>query len=49
MFRAFVPAVPYLSRRHMLIGATALAASAAIPPAFGKGVDGFLDNQPVLH
>lgn len=43
MFRAFVPATPALTRRHLLIGATALAASSAIPPAFGKGVDGFID------
>lgn len=43
MFRAFVPATPLLSRRHLLAGATALAATAAIGPAFGKGVDGFID------
>jgi membrane-bound lytic murein transglycosylase B len=40
MFRAHAPA---LSRRHLLIGATALAATTAISPAFGKGVDGFID------
>lgn len=40
MFRAYAPA---LSRRHLLIGATALAASTAISPAFGKGVGGFID------
>ena len=43
MFRAFVPAAPALSRRHLLIGATALAASSAITPVFAKGVDGFID------
>jgi membrane-bound lytic murein transglycosylase B len=43
MFRAFVPAAPALTRRHLLIGATAFAASSVIPPAFGKGVDSFID------
>jgi len=41
MFKAYAPA---LSRRHLLIGATALAATTAIGPAFGKGVDGFIDS-----
>jgi len=40
MFRASAPA---LNRRHLLIGATALGLATAIPPAFGKGVDGFID------
>ena len=44
MFRAFVPAAPALNRRHLLIGATALAASSVIPPAFGKAVEGFIDS-----
>lgn len=44
MFRAFVPAAPALNRRHLLIGATALAASSIIPPAFGKAVEGFVDS-----
>jgi membrane-bound lytic murein transglycosylase B len=43
MFRAFVPAAPALTRRHLLTGAAALAASSVIPPAFGKGVDSFID------
>jgi membrane-bound lytic murein transglycosylase B len=40
MFRA---SAPTLNRRHLLIGATALGLTTAIPPAFGKGVDGFID------
>ena len=40
MFRA---SAPLLSRRHLLVGATALGLTSAIPPAFGKGVDGFVD------
>jgi len=40
----FHPFRPNLSRRHLLIGATALAASSAIPSAFAKGVDGFIDD-----
>lgn len=44
MVRAFVPATPLLSRRHLLVGAAALAATTAIGPAFAKGVDGFVDS-----
>jgi membrane-bound lytic murein transglycosylase B len=43
MVRSFVPVTPLLSRRHLLAGAAALAATAAMP-AFGKGVDGFIDS-----
>src|SRR6218665_3904952 len=39
----FQPFRPNLSRRHLLIGATALAASSVISPVFAKGVDGFID------
>jgi membrane-bound lytic murein transglycosylase B len=44
MVHTFVPAIPLLSRRHLLAGAAALAATAAMPAAFGKGVDGFIDS-----
>ena len=44
MSRTFQPLHPALSRRHLLAGAAAWVASAAIAPALGQSLGGFIDT-----